>query len=246
VIIQNSFSFVLFSLFFSSQFAFASIPRGGDKIEILRILSKKNDQKFSDLKHLGPAVYSTLKNIAFDDERTLSTRWQAFMAMVRLGERESLPEINQALRSRDWFLRDAALKVFPLVDQSKAYEAAFGRLDDSALVVRTSAVDTLAKLKNPQCSEKLWDILYSRENYIHNESLWIRRHIIEALADFSPIGSEEKFIKVLADSDSTLFPSAIRGLERLTGKHLGATDEPAVYKRHYWQAWFKEKQKSKS
>lgn len=232
---------VLSLLLFISPKIFASIPPTTQDSRIEKILAEKSTNKFEQLKKLGPGVYSDLRKLAFNQERVLGIRWQAFMAMVRLGERESMPEVNNALESNDWFLRDAALRVLPLLDRQKAYRAAVSKLGDSALVVRTSAVDTLAKVKNPACSEQLWSQLYSKENYIRHQSLWIRRHIVEALADLAPVGSEDKFIKILDDTDSSLFAPAIRGLERLTGKKLGSVDLPATYKRYFWKKWYSEK-----
>ena len=217
----------------------AALPPKHQSLE--RILAEKGEAKFSEIKTLGPNVYRDLQRLTFSSEQPLGLRWEAFMAMVRLGDRESIPEINKALNSGEWFLKDAALKVLPAVDKDLAYKAALIKLNDSALVVRTSAVDVLGQVKNPKCAEKLWSQLYSKENYMKHQSLWIRRHIVEALADLAPKGSEDKFVKVLDDSDSTLFAPAIKGLERLTGKKLGDPTLPPVYKRYFWKKWYGEK-----
>ncbi len=219
----------------------ASLPRQKPSIE--SILAGSTDAKFEQLKKLGPEIYSDLKKIAFSEDRALGIRWQAFMAMARLGEKDSLPEVNQALKSKDWFLRHAALKVIPLFDERRAYDVSVVSLNDPALVVRTQAVDTLAKIKNPECTSKLWQQLYTKENYHRNQSLWIRRHIVEALSEFSPRGTEDKFVRVLDDADSTLFPSAIAGLERITGQKLGDANMPAIYKRYLWKKWYEVKKK---
>ncbi len=233
---RPKFSFSLALLLVSSVSQANLPPKPQPKIE--KILATHSETKFEKLKNLGPDVYSNLRQITFDEKQPLGMRWQAFMAMARIGEKESMPEIEMALKSREWFLRDAALRVVPLFDEKKAFEFATKSLDDSALVVRTQAVDTLGKLKNPESSKKLWSLLYSESNYMHHQSLWIRRHIVEALADFSPRGTEEKFIKVLDDADSTLYAPAIKGLERLSGKKLGNETMPVVYKRHLWKKWF--------
>jgi len=236
-----SFSAMLITLGFVGSSVLASIPQKFNKSPIEKILAEKNDGKFKELRRLGPHVYGDLRKLAFDSERALGIRWQAFMALVRLGEKESLPEINAALQSQEWFLKDAALRVLPVLDPGLAYRAAMAKLDDSALVVRTAAVDVLAEVKNSKCSEKLWGQLYSKENYIKHQSLWIRRHIVEALAEVAPMGSEEKFMKVLDDADSSLFAPAIKGLERLTGKKLGDSNLPPVYRRYFWKKWYAEK-----
>jgi hypothetical protein len=224
--------------FLISSQTLASLPPSKPTIET--VLAKKSAAKFDELRAMGPHIYGDLRKIAFDDARTLGVRWQAFMAMVRLGEKESLPEVDSALRSRDWFLRDAALKVLPVLDRDRAYKAAMDKLTDSALVVRTSAVDALAQLKDPRAADKLWTQLYSKENYIRHESLWIRRHIVAALADVAPAGSEGRFIRILDDADSSLFAPAIHGLERITKKKLGDENIPPVYRRYYWKKWYKE------
>jgi HEAT repeat protein len=229
---------LLGSLFFGLNL-FASVPK--DSLALEKVLAQSGPQKFAELRRMGPHVYVDLRRLAFNDDRALGTRWQAFMAMVQLGEKDSLPEVQTALESPDWFMRDAALKVLPALDREKAYRAGVDRLHDSALVVRSSAVDTLARVKNPKCSDDLWKELYSKENYIRHQSLWIRRHIVEALAELAPKNSEDKFIKVLDDNDSTLFAPAIKGLERVTGKKLGAENIPPVYRRYYWKKWYKEK-----
>jgi hypothetical protein len=223
-------------IIFSLQ-TFGSIPKNALSLE--KILMSHSSDKYARLRSFGPQVYVDLRHLAFDDDLQLGVRWQAFMAMVHLGERDSLPEVQAALDSPDWFMRDAALKVLPALDREKAYRAGLEKLHDAALVVRSSAVDVLGKMRNPACAGDLWKELYSKENYIRHQSLWVRRHIVEALADIAPRGSEGQFIRVLDDSDSTLFAPAIKGLERVTGKKLGADNVPPVYRRFYWKKWYK-------
>jgi len=215
----------------------ASIPRQNPQ-NIEAILQKSGTAKYNELRSLGARAYFDLKVIAFTEAKDMKVRWRALMAMARLGERQSLPEMKQALKSKQWFMRDAALKVLPAIDSGEGAKAALGALDDSALVVRTTAVDSLHKLRKSEVSPKLWSMLYNKENYMKKQSLWIRRHIVEALADIAPKGSEAQFIKVFDDADSTLYEPAIKGLERLTGKRFGDKDEPANYRRYRWQKWW--------
>jgi HEAT repeat protein len=218
----------------------AAVPKKSVGSPIEKILTKKSAAKFDELRSLGPEVYPELRKMAFDEKKHLKVRWNAFMAMVRLGERESIPEVVDALKSPDWYLRVAAIQVYPALDKDSAYKAALKGLDDPALVVRTAAVDALALIGRPQCADSLWAELYSKESYIKRSSLWIRRHIVEALSEVAPPGSEGKFIRVLDDSDSTLYAPAIKGLERLTGKKLGSADIPPVYRRQFWKKWYQE------
>src|SRR5579884_3756035 len=117
---------LIFGLLSFTLNSFGSIPKEIPQIE--RILAQKSNQKFAEFRKLGPDTYVALRKIAFNDDTALGLRWQAFMAMVQLGEKESLPEIESALNSADWFLRDAALKVLPALDKSRAYSAGHDKL----------------------------------------------------------------------------------------------------------------------
>ncbi len=236
---MNLSVFVLLTLVFLPT-SYASIPDSKRTASIERVLNQNDEYKFTYLKTLGPQVYKDLRQITFDSRRELDIRWKAFMAMVRIGEKESMPEVQKALKSSEWYLRNAALRVLPALDAKEAYTAALGALNDSALVVRTAAVDTLALVNNANCSDKLWIELYQKRNYIGEQSLWIRRHIVEALAKIAVKGSEEKFVKVLDDKDKTLYSPAIKGLERVTGKKFGSSDIPPTHLRFYWKKWFVE------
>jgi HEAT repeat protein len=142
------------------------------------------------------------------------------------------------MKNKDWFMRSAALRVLPLIDQDRAYDEALKALGDKALVVRSQAVDTLARLNRSESAPRLWEELYSKDNYMHKRSLWIRKKIVATLADVAPAGSEARFIKSLSDADASLYEPAIRGLERLTGQKLGDQNMHPNFKRHLWQKWF--------
>jgi HEAT repeat protein len=216
--------------------ALAAIPKNDQSIE--KILLTKGSGKYERLRSLGPQAYWDLKALAFNEEKNLQYRWAAMVAMARLGEQHSLPELKQALKHRDWFMRDVSLRLLPAVDKKEASEAAVRALKDSALVVRTTAVDSIKSLKVSKASDQLWKMLYAKDNYMKKQSLWIRRHIVEALAEIAPAGSEAQFIKVFDDSDSSLYEPAIKGLERLSGKKLGNAREPANFRRYQWQKWW--------
>lgn len=205
------------------------------------LLISKKESKFKSIKKLGPQAYKDLKKIAFAESELLTKRWRAFMAMVRIGEFEAMPEIKQALSSKDWFLRDAAIRVLPVLNRDVAYSEALKALNDPALVVRTSAVICLKELARAESAPKLWQALYSRENYLKQQSLWIRRNIVEALAEIAPAGSEGHFIKILDDEDSSLAEPAIRGLERVSGLSFGTENQSANSKKYYWKKWYQSK-----
>ena len=207
---------------------FGSIPKKAT--DLSQILNDPTNKKWTLLKKQGSTAYSELKQIAFSDAQSMSMRWKAFMALARMGEKEALPEVKLALESSDWFMRDAALKVLPYVDKAQAYLAAIEALNDPALIVRSTAVETLKTVGLPESAERLYTELSSKKNFIKDQRLWIRRRITETLAQLAPVGFESKFIDLLNDKDISLHKPAIEGLRKLTALDFQKADQ--------WKSWW--------
>ena len=109
-------------------------------------------------------------------------------------------------------------------------------------MVRAGAVDVIAQLGDREASQLLWQKLYARENFKGQQSLFIRRRIVEVLAKLDAEKVEKSYVEVLADRDETLHPVAIQALEKMTKQKLGKEREPIKFKRAYWQQWWKKKQ----
>ncbi len=196
--------------------AFAAIPPKKIVQEpILSALKSKPPQRLQVLRAQGKEGIKQLRTIAFNTALPVESRWKALTTLARIADKESLPDLERAVQSTDWFMRDAALKSFENVDKSQAKRWARHLASDPALVVRTSAVGTLKRLKDKDSADLLWDRLYSAQNYRGNQSLWIRRHIVEALSTFAKKGEEEKFKKILTDKDKTLYKPALAALDKL-------------------------------
>ena len=102
-------------------------------------------------------------------------------------------------------------------------------LSDPSLVVRTSAVKVIRESNDRASESHLWQELYHKINYRGAQSLWIRRHIVETLSDFSTQGSEGQFVSLLDDPDRSLHAPAMKALEKLTGQ--------TSQSRKFWKAW---------
>lgn len=186
------------------------------------------------LRAQGPEGYRNLAAIMFDPKASMNERWKATTAVGRLGGALSAPEIERAYKSREWFMRSAALMAMQKIDKARGVRWAEELLDDKALVVRAAAVDSLAESRSSASAPALWRALYAKSNYSEGESVWIRRRIIEALAAIEGPGSEPRFMKALADRDESLHAAAVDGLERVTKERLGPPDAPPSAKRELW------------
>ena len=198
-------------------------------------------ERVSALQMQGPQGYRNLRDIMFDDKQTMEARWRSVTAIGIIGGADSVPELERALQSKEWYLRNAGLLAIMKVDRKKAIKWSRALLSDRAMVVRAAAVDALSELKDPSSVNLLWTKLNAKENFKGKQSLFIRRRIIETLAQLDGTGREAKFVSVLADSDESLHAPAIHALERITAKTMGEPQEPVKFKKAHWQRWWKEK-----
>ncbi len=205
--------------------------------QTLAVLDLPFANRIAALRAQGPTGYKNLRSLMFDPKSKIDSRWRATMAVGRLGGALSLPELERASKAEVWELRSASLIAVSRFDRSTASKWARRLLKDKALLVRLTAVQTLDTIHDRTAVPELWTQLESRQNFKGQQSLFIRRRIVEALAKLEGSGSEQKFIALLEDRDPKLHQPAITALERLTGQSLGKPNDPLPRRRALWQQW---------
>jgi hypothetical protein len=201
------------------------------------LLNLNIDQRVKEFKELKPRGYQFLAQTAFDKKNGLQTRWRALTTMGRLDPIFFRKELDQALKSSEWFMRNAALIALQTDERPRAVEWSMRLIDDPALVVRTQAVRNLIQLDAREMQAKLWERIFSLKNFRGKESLWVRVHLAEALASFATPGSGTRgFQRLLMDDDDRLHKWAILGLENAAGYRLGDKNEPIEVRRQQWLA----------
>ncbi len=220
----------------------ASIPQNTETM--VNMLEKPLSERALQLKRYGKAGIQRLYHMAFDKNRTVKVRWKALMTLAYIGQKESLPVILRALSRSEWFMRDAGLKAISKISRSDALIWARRLLTDPSLIVRTSAVAVIKKFNDRQSARVLWQRLYAPQNYRGSQSLWIRRHIVEALAYMDLKGQEAQFLRVLEDPDKSLHKVAIKALEKLTGFTFSKKYESLSLQKKAWKKWWAESSSS--
>lgn len=198
------------------------------------LLERPIDQRVKAFRQLKDYGHKFLSRTAFDSKEAMQTRWRAVTTMGRLDAVRFRPEIDKALASKEWFLRNSALIALLSDDRTRAVQISAKMLNDPALVVRTQAVRNLIALNAREAESDLWRALYEKRNYKGNESLWIRAHMAEALAKFAGPGRAKQFERMLLDADPRLHKWAVNGLETSTGYRLSAKGEPVETRRQKW------------
>lgn len=157
-----------------------------------------------------------LEKVAFDRQKSLEVRWRAVTVLGRVHAKNSQSMLEKALHSREWFMRNAALVVLPYGDRKWARSWAEKLLSDPALVVRTAAVQALRQLHATESRMLLWKKLNDRENFHRGQPLWVRRHIIETLEQFSNSEDENRFKLAINDQDAEVRVVAQRAFQKIS------------------------------
>lgn len=162
----------------ASYQAFANIPKTQSKTEV------KN-----------------LKAIVFNNKYPLEDRWDAYHKIVTKNKDESIPMAKRAIKSKDWFLREAGLKTFVALQPEHAKIIARDMLvKDPSMLVRAQALSAI-KILNDKASENLlWKTLKDPKNFRGDQSLWIRPKVVATLMEFK-LGTKEQYKNLLEDRD---------------------------------------------
>jgi HEAT repeat protein len=166
----------------------------------------------------------TFKKVIFDKNELLEVRWRAVTAFGRLKPLEARPVLETCLQSSEWYLRNAAVLVLPYQEREWALMKARGLLQDSAVVVRSSAVDVLAHLGAVEAEEDLWKSLNAKENFKKGQSLWVRKKIAQTLEKFVQKKSEPRLRLLLSDDDRSVQAVAVNALNKIYGRSLSASE----------------------
>lgn len=175
------------------------------------------ENRIQALQVQGAEGLKLLDSLAFDRKQQLATRWKSLTALAKLKGIQAKPVLERALKSEEWFMRNAALVSVHHVGRDFALEWGQKLVKDDALVIRTAAVNVLDQQRSPEARKLLWQEINSPKNFKAGQSLWIRRHIAKTLSRNATTAERAYFASLLKDEDQRLHPWAIVGLEASFG-----------------------------
>lgn len=203
---------------------------------LIALLGKPMPERLETLKRAPKAAYQQLSQTAFNEGHNLQVRWRAITTMGPLDPVYFKRDLEKALKSKEWFLRNAALIAILNEPRDSAVKWSMDLLKDPSLMVRTQAVRNLVGLEAKEAEATLWAEIWDKKNFRGRESLWIRAHIAEALARMADRGNPKSFQRLILDPDPRLHKWGIMGLERRTGFTLSSKQEPVEVQRQKWLA----------
>ncbi len=206
-----------------SKIAMAAIPNKAvlQPQNTLELLNLKFEKRKQIVETNLDFYKNELEKIAFQKEEHLSYRWRALTSLARIYKTDSVPYLEKALKSTDWFMRDAALKSAKELNLEQLNSWSLKALNDPALVVRTTAVKNLSFLNKNENRSVLWKAISDKQNFKNSQSLWVRKHIALALSDASSKINKEtlqsensNWIKLLSDQDKKIQEVAAENLAK--------------------------------
>lgn len=237
-----AFAFMTASLGSSTQGATLQSVGGAPSPAELKARIQKNLSARKSLKdfyaklgadHGGSAI-APLLSIASDEKNADEMRWAALFGLARLAGKESVGVIRKFMSNSSWMLRDAALKTAAAVNARELELDIAQRLKDDALIVRTTAVETIGHLRLTSTAPKLVDALFDPVNFHGGKALWIHRHILNVLAELKYQTAVPKLVELLNSSqDEKLQGDVVSALEKLTGKSF--KDKPLKDQAFLWK-----------
>ncbi|MEZ0393296.1 MAG: HEAT repeat domain-containing protein [Pseudobdellovibrionaceae bacterium] len=222
-----------------SQAALPPKAQVSSSMQALEILSLPEQNRNQLASQKGQELFPQLVQISKAKEQSMATRWKALTLAALVGKEKALPELDAALKSPEWFMRNAALISLRSYHPQKAKLAAQEALKDKALVVRSAAVEVLGEGLDRKTRDLFWEEYNAGYNFRKKQGLWIRSQILGHLAEKPESNERLLFFKALQDGDHRLHASAIGALEKLTQQSFGQPQIKLAEKRDLWLKWAK-------
>lgn len=226
---------ILFLVAVNSYAAVPKIDFVGKEENVKAALGLPLANRIQVLRGFGPQAYKSLIKIAYNKNEKMENRWRAVTALGELGREKATPELLKAANSPEWFMKAAGLVSLTRHEKSQAEALAKKLISDPALMVRLAAVDTFKELGKKANADILWKKLFSAENFRNQQSLFIRKRILEALLELDH-SSLSQWMLVLKDKDESLLPIALKGFEKASGMALDSksTLKEKIAKAEIW------------
>ncbi|MBX9768757.1 MAG: HEAT repeat domain-containing protein [Bdellovibrionales bacterium] len=196
------------------------------------------EQRVQLIRGTGPKGLEGLRAIAFDSKTPERIKWNAIISMGVVYGDKAQGDLERALRSDEWILRNSALIALRSFNPGLSKDWSIKLLNDKALVVRSSSVESLSKNLDDQTIASLWEALNDPKNFRGNRSLWIRKQIVNAVAARPRESDAARFINILKDKDQNLHPLAVKALERITGLRKGDSESTVQEQSQLWLSWW--------
>lgn len=182
-----------------------------------------------------------LAAVAADPQTHMRQRWIAVRALGKIGGAPVRDTLTPLLRAPEAALRAATVSALADADIRGMAVLVSELLRDPAIIVRSAAADSLARMGEEIAVPALVDALEDPSNVYRGQSLWVRRHFVQALEAIGGHNAVGGLIGALEDSDPTVSAAALAGVDRLVA-HSYAAGRSHVDEVQAWKRWWANQQ----
>jgi len=181
-------------------------------------LSDQDGQRFFDaLVARGSSALPSLAKLFRNPQSSDRENWVAARAIGRIGGEGARRSLEAGLESPRVITRLGAIAGLQNTADKASVEPLERALFDQAMTVRAAAADALGSLGVRRSAVALARALDLPANFHQGTSLFVRRHIVNALGSVGSISGIEVLVATLSDSDADVAMAALRALTQTTG-----------------------------
>ena len=171
------------------------------------------DQFIARREEILPTVAAVYRDAGSSDMEN----WVAARILGRIGGKPAMRTLMAGVDSPRIITRLGAVSGLGLLAEKESAQALEKALFDKAATVRAYAADALAVMQNRSSAVALSDALNLPANFFRGKSMFVRRHIIEALGEVGSIQAIDVLIDTLQDPEPDLSIAASTALTKITG-----------------------------
>ncbi len=183
-----AFSSLFLSLLLAPALFAAIPPKVATKVDIgllaEEILTMPEKNRYMVAEKKADELFPALVTLSQSEKKAMPVRWKALTLAAYLKKEKYLPELEKALKSKEWFMRNAGLVAIYSFDKKRAQSVAKDLIKDKALVVRSAAIEVLGNQPElaPETRDLFWEEMSASYNFRQKQGLWVREQILEKLA----------------------------------------------------------------
>ena len=173
-------------------------------------------EAFERLVRTGTTDISLVSEVCSSDDDT-RRRWVACRVLGQVGGARSRGILVALLKDGEPAMRTAAAQSLGDLGDDTAWSELTPLLQDPAVIVRSGAAEALGKLRNPAAVPALKEALFASSSYHRGQSMWVRRHYVDALGEIGHRSAVPVLLKALDDPDDQVVAAVVPAFEKVAG-----------------------------
>jgi hypothetical protein len=190
---------------------------------------------------LKVARIPSLSAVAQNPDANVRERWVAIRALGRIGGAPVRDSLATLLNASVPALRAAAAGAIADAQLRGMAPRVAELLNDPAIIVRSAASDALGIMQDDAVVGHLLEALEDPSNTYRGQSLWVRRHYVQALGQIGSKNALGGLIRALRDEDPTVRDAALEAVERIVGRSY-AEGRSRTEQNEAWERWWANQQ----